>query len=258
MLTEPKPLSDQAQALLKELVRPGVKIDAIIPADATAEKLWDTLTICAQGYHLLQSRMDRLKPIIGKILLIFKDKPDLYTELGYRNFEEFRNKGVGEKLGLHRTTLWETQVIANDWPQLVAEPDRYTKIGRAKLNILSKYANGRDANAEALLKMASSMSTTEFRQYSEQRGLITPGQCLPATIVINCDVDTFRHWKHLVGDGRVHSVVGSAREDIILEAMIDNCRHEWIEEFDNEERNKQDEIKARLNARTNVAESGAN
>lgn len=253
---EPAPLDTAGQALLKELMRPGVKIEAVIPANPTAQQLWATLATCTQGFRLLNSRLDRLKPIIGQILLLFKNKPSLYIELGYKSFEQFRAKGVGTELGLGKTTLWEAQVIANDWPQLVAEPDRYTKIGRAKMNIISKYAKGSDANAEAVLKTAEKMTTTELRQYSEQRGFIAAGECLPATIVINCNIATYQMWKRLTGDGRIHSIVGSAKDDAILVAMMENCSHEWIEMFEDNEREKRNETETGPGAGSSVASAG--
>lgn len=252
MLPEQPPLDAQSQSLLKEIMRPGVTIEAVIPKDPSPNELWAFLSLCAQGTFLLESRLERIKPIIGKVLLMFQEKPSLYKDLGYETFEEFRREGVGKKLGLSRTTLWETQVIARDWPQLLENPDRYNKIRRSKLNILKSFSTGRDNNSDALLRLAEKMSSTELRQYCEQRGFISPGETLPATIVIQSSLDIAQRWKLWAQDGRIHSIVGSSQPDKILDAMMEECMHGWIEQHEDNEREQQNAIENGTSAGTSL------
>jgi len=237
-------IDEKGQQLLKEILKPSIKIEAIIPEDATAEQLWETLRVCVAGYNLLSFKLDRLKPIIGKILVTFQNKPSLYKSLGYQTFEEFRKEGVGRKLGLGRTTLWETQIIARDWPQLVENPDLYTKIGRSKLMILSKFATGKDRNANHLLKMASEMSTTELRLHSEQRGYIQHGETQGATVVLHCAKDIADRWKEFSANPKVHQVVGSEKEGAILSAMMDECEQHWLALYEEHQKGHPDESTA--------------
>jgi hypothetical protein len=225
-------LSEQDQALLKEIMRPGTAVDDIVPETATAQQLWDTLKVCVAGYNMLNFKLNRIKPIIGKILLIFQRNPHLYQELGYETFEDFRKNGIGKRLGVGRTTLWECQTIARDWPQLVQNPDRYAQIGRTKLIILSKFAKGTAPNAESLLNMAASMPAHELRIHSEQRGLLIPGETVPATVVVRGSLDMVKRWKEFSSDERVHQIVGSASQEAILMAMIDECYSHWVATYE--------------------------
>ena len=227
-------LSDREHALLKELLRPGVSIEAVIPDDADAEDLWRTLDACVRGLGLLEARICRLKPIIGRILLVFERKPSLYKSLGYEDYSTFMRKGVYDTLGLHRTSAYEGKLVARDWPQL--SPDRYAEIGPKRLNILSKITSGRSSNAEAWLDAAKRMKVGEFREYAEQRGFIEKGETVGATITIQTNRSIFKQYRECFGDGRVHSVVGSKDHGDILQAMIQACFGEWVSQYEERRR----------------------
>jgi hypothetical protein len=227
-------LSEKENALLRELLRPGVSIDAVIPQDATAEELWNTLDACVRGLRLLEARICRLKPIIGRILLQFEQKPSLYKSLGYETYSDFMSRGVYATLGLHRTSAYESKLVARDWPQI--DPDRYVKIGPKKLNIIAKTGiTGNNSTAETLLKVAEKMKVEEFRTYVEQRGFIPYGESTGATLTIPTNRNRYLMFKEFFEDGRVHSVVGSAKSDDILEALIQECYSEWIHRYEAQE-----------------------
>jgi hypothetical protein len=226
-------LSEQEQSLLKELLRPGASIEAVIPPDATAEDMWNTLDACVRGLKMLEVRTLRLKPIIGRLLLMFENKPSLYKTLGYETYSEFMNKGVYELLGLHRTSAYEGKLVARDWPQIT--PDQYaTKIGPKKLNVLSKFTNGRNSTAEHWIKAAETMKVSELQQCVEQRGLIAKGETIGAVITIKTNRDFYARYFEFMEDGRVQSVVGSKSHDKILEAMISEVFDEWIQRHEDE------------------------
>ncbi len=225
--TDKTHLNAQENQLLKELLRPGASIEAVIPPDASPEDLWRTLDACVRGLRLLEARTLRLKPIIGKILLIFEQKPSLYKDLGFETYSDFMRKGVYDTLGLHHTSAYEGKLVARDWPQI--DPDRYVKIGPKKLNILSKFATGRSPNAEALLQTVEKMKVPEARQYFEQRGFIERGETEGAVITITTNQAVYRHYKRFFGDSRVHEAVGSKDADKILEALIQEGEGSWLE-----------------------------
>lgn len=219
-------LNEEAQALLKELLKPGAKIEAIIPPDADAKTLFNALETCVRGLKILETRMYRLKPIIGRILLIFENKPSLYKSLGYETYTDFVRKGAYETFGLHPTSAYEGKMAARDWPQL--NPDSYAAIGPKKLNVLSKFMKGSNSNAEQWLDTAKSMTVTELKHYVEERGLLAPGEADGATFSITTNRNRLAYFRKFFGDGRIHSVVGKKEADVILEAMIQETFDTWV------------------------------
>jgi len=219
-------LTDQEQSLLKELLRPGAKIEAVIPEDSPAEGLWHALDVCVRGMGILETRMLRLRPIIGAILLIFESKPSLYKRLGYDTWSDFLKRGAYDTLGLHRTSAYEGMIVARDWKDVLT-PDRYANIGPKKMSILNKVTKGSSANAETWLQAAESMKVSEFATYVETR-VLGPGEATGATISFTCSRAIYDQWKGFIGDGRVQSVVGSKEPGEILAAMIAEVYNEWV------------------------------
>jgi hypothetical protein len=213
-------LTPEEHALLKDLLRPGVSVEALIKVDATPDELWHILETCSRGLQLLESRICRLKPVIGQILLRFERNPSLYKSLGYNTFTDFMRKGVYLTLpGIHTTSAFEATQVARLWPQI--SPDRYAaKLGPKKIGLLSKFTSGGNANGEAWLQTAESMTTAKLKTYVEERGFLAKGESTGATIVINTNRALYDQWKEFCSDGRVQSVVGGSAQDRILEALM--------------------------------------
>ena len=226
--TERTHLNHEENMLLRELLRPGASIEVLIPTDAEPEELWKTLDACVRGLGLLEARMCRLKPIIGRILLIFENKPSLYKALGFETYSAFLDNGVYGALGLHRTSAYEGKLVARDWPQI--GPDRYAKaLGPKKIAILSKFVKGSSPNSESWLQTAESMKVSELREYCVQRGFIERGETVGAVITITASRSIYDEWKEFCSDGRVQSKVGTKDHGKILRAMIQECSAEWLQ-----------------------------
>ena len=227
--TERTHLNHEENMLLRELLRPGASIEALIPPDAEPEELWKTLDACVRGLGLLEARMCRLKPVIGRILLIFEKKPSLYKSLGYDTYSDFMDKGVYGVLGLHRTSAYDGKLVARDWAQV--GPDRYAKaLGPKKIAILSKFVKGSSPNAEAWLQTAESMKVSELREYCVQRGFIEAGETEGTTITITTNRAIRGLYEEFFSDGRVCSKCGTKDRGKILERMIQECSAEWLQE----------------------------
>lgn len=230
------PLDDPGRALLKRFLSKDLDVSQMIPHDTPRQQLWEMIQVCASGIVLFESRLRRLVPILGYILLLFKNKPSLYKDMGYETFEQFRNQGVGGLFGMHRTSLYWSQIVAQKWPQLVKNPELYAKIGPVKLNIVSKFADGSAVNADHILDMAGKMTVTELRQYTEQRGLTVAGETIGAMISIPCNLKQKLEWTKWVARGEVQSVVGSKDPAEILMAMMKESEATWIAEVHDKER----------------------
>lgn len=219
-------ISSDESRILNALTRQDAKLEVIIPKEASADELWSTLEICVKGVNYMTGRICRLKPIIGQLLLRFQNKPSLYKGLGYATFQDFKYKGVGEVLGLCRTSIFEAMSLAENWPQVT--PDRYEKIGPKKMYILDKFAHGRASNSEAVLQKAESMTVTELRDWAEEKGEIAPGETVPKTIHIHTTLEIYRHWVGFCQDENVQALVRSSDPGKILQKLLQECQNEWF------------------------------
>ena len=229
-------LSKEGRELLNQLLKPGIKIETVLPEAPTCQQLWDTLRVCSSGLSMLENRVTRLKPIIGKLLLMFENKPSYYKDLGYASFNAFCKKGVCDTLGLGVSTMYECLGVARKWPQLT--PERYVKVKRGNLRILSAFATGRSHNVETYLQAAESMKVPEFRQFCDQRGLVPSGDTLPSTLTVHMTVTQYRDIHKVLSDPRVQSHVGSPADwGSILHCVLFQERYtHFNEEREEEER----------------------
>lgn len=228
-------LDREGRELLNQLLKPGVTVEAVIPEGATCQQLWDMLRVCSNGLSILENRLTRIKPIIGKLLVMFENKPSYYKDLGYTSFNAFCKKGVCGVIGMGWSTMYECLGVARKWPQL--SPERYAKVKPRNLRILGTFATGRSHNVETYLQAAEKMKVPEFRQFCEQRGLIEGADTLPATLTVHMTVTQFRDIRRVLDDSRVHSHVGSADWGTVLHAaVVQEAYPQWQSEIEDQGR----------------------
>lgn len=221
-------LTPEDRLRLSPVLKEHATIDVLVPADPSARDLWDALVLCTKGMHYGQRTIIRLKWAVGKILNMFENKPSLYRELGYRTFEDFTKRGVGETLGLSRTSLYECKAHCRDWPSLTM--DDYEKLGPTKIKILSKFVNESSPQAPRYLETARQMKTDELLQWATTRHLINKGEATPAVIVIQTSREIADEWYNFRNNSDVQGKVGSEAPGEILRALMQECLGPWLAE----------------------------
>jgi hypothetical protein len=220
-------ISSDESKILNALIRPEAKLEVIVPHEASAEDLWNTLSICIKGVNYMNSRIRRLSPIIGRILCRFEDRPSLYKELGYQTFSDFKWKGVSDGLGIGRSFLYESMVLARQWPQVT--PERFERIGPKKMRILEKITDGKSSRAEELLCKAETLKVTELRHWAEEKGDLMVDESVGRTIEIPATLATYRRWWDFKRTPEVQAYVGPpADPDKILNALMDEAFNSWM------------------------------
>jgi len=217
--------SDETK-VLKAIMRQNPQLEVIIPPNSSAEELWRTMEICIKGLNWMTDGLCWLKPIIGRIMVRFEDKPSLYKELGYNTFHDFKFRGVAENLGCKKNWIYEALELARDWKQIT--PEQYVKIGPRKLQILSEFARGNSANAGALLQKAETMKVTEFRDWAEDSGNITVGSATPKTIHIHTTLEIYRFWEEFRKSEDIQAVYKTADPGKILERLMQSHYNELL------------------------------
>jgi hypothetical protein len=219
-------LTTDEQALLRELLEEDSQIEVVVPASSSGEWLYGGLETCCKALNYLDRQSNRLKPIIGRMLLLIQKDPEIYRSRGYRNFEDFLLRGVCEAMQLSRSNLYEVKRLASKWPNLSLE--KYEQLGPTKLNVLSKFTDQSCVNHEKYIDKALSMTATKFRSWAEEQKLIAEGEATPVVITIATTQDIASLWQSFVNDGRIQSYCGSASHGVILARLIQECSIEWM------------------------------
>jgi hypothetical protein len=219
-------LSSDESRILNALTKPDAQLEVILPKEATADELWNTLEICTKGVNYMRGRINRLSIAVGGILARFHNKPSLHKSLGYETFADFRRRGVEGKIGMSRSFLYESMGLAENWPKLTQE--RYAKIGPKKMQLLSKVTDGHSSQAESLLKKAETMGVTDLRHYLEEEGKLTVDESVGRTIEIPTTLAVYRQWYDFSRSPEIQAVVGKADAGEILRALMQEFHNEWL------------------------------
>lgn len=147
------------------------EIQLNIPDDAKLLDVEKTLQLAITGYKRLSEASERLKPIIGRILLVVQErklwKPD------YKNFTEFLDKKVVDEMGLGRSNAFDALRIARAFPTMSNED--YQRYGASRLLEAAKITDEAQEDYKQILQDASKMTVEEFKQkVKEQRPATRP------------------------------------------------------------------------------------
>lgn len=179
---------------LMHLVVGAADINVNFPDGTPLQDLERTLGLAVQGYQRLSGAAEKLKPIIGRILLTVKQRK-LWKGY-YKNFTAFIQLKAVDQLGFSRASAFDALKIATAFPTLTTE--QYARYGGTKLLIAAKVTNQSKPDYQDVLKLAESQTVDTFKATVAQLKTAGPKRARPCVIAIRCDEATFQHWKSLI------------------------------------------------------------
>jgi hypothetical protein len=230
-MQEPKKLEEEVelttneQAIIKAMLDPEASIEVVVPDDIDPEKFWSSLAACCRAVTKMRRLVERLRPIIGRMLLVAQENPAIYEDKGYRTYEDFLRRGVCENLGLSRSDAYEAKRVAQKWPSLT--PEEYAQIGSVKMSLLSRVADERTGRGRKLLEKAKALSIRDLRTELEKKALIERGEFQGAVIVINTTRTIADQFERFVSLPEVQAHCETSDRGAILGHMIEECEVEW-------------------------------
>lgn len=221
-------LKRKEYALLMDLINPTTRVQVIETASQDPEVYWQQLSVCCQAMNNLKDAQIRLRPIIGKFLLIAQKNPLIYTSRGYKTFEEFITEGVCNTLHLSRTEAYQSKRIASMFPDLT--PEDVVEIGTLKMDILCRALKGKDdpRYVEAL-GMAKMLPVEEFRTYMIHPQMLD--EVDRGTVRIITTKAIAEEWGQFVARPEVVAACQSSDHGVILRCMMAECLSEWTASY---------------------------
>lgn len=144
-----------------ELVRLAIGSDTIdvnIPDSADLASVEGTLHMAVSGYLQLAEASERLKPIIGRILLVLSNRR-LYRP-DYKNLTDYIERKVVAEYGMSRTSAFEALRIAKAFPSMSASD--YQKYGATRLLLTARVSDENDPAYKKLLDESTRVSVDDF------------------------------------------------------------------------------------------------
>lgn len=230
------PYSPEEVKLIGELSRTNESPNELIPDDIDPQTLSRYLSAVSKAYCKAQDIMTRLKPFFGRILLLYKRRPQLYLDLGYKDYDDWMSRGVPILHGVSRGEAYNCVTIAEELGFLTATKMEELKIG--KLNYLAKAIRRtvtedmpiemREAKRAEWVALAEQNTVRGFKELMEAQHLIEPGECEPKVVVaLHVAPPVKERWEGFVADEGIQQHCETQDGGQIFERMIDECETEW-------------------------------
>ena len=211
--------------VLRDVLRPDTSASLIIPDNIDPEKLWSSLDVTCRVVGTLKEAADKLKPMMGRMLVILEHYPEILRLKGYDSYEEFMTKGMPEKFGISRSEAYHCKRIALCFPSLTT--DEFREIGVSKLQKLAMVTKEGDKDCDRLLEMAKTHTVAEVVQEVTRLRHMVDGEMELTTVAVLMTVDVARQWKEFHSDPAIQAFCETTYPGVILGRMIEECGTEW-------------------------------
>jgi hypothetical protein len=228
--------------ILGSLLNRTGPVEEIVPADTDAETVWQYLTVASKALMRTRELTAQLKPLIGRLLVLVKQYPQLYQgqdgmdqESGevkqMRTFEDFLAYGLPAAIGISRAEAYAAQKIAVCFPNL--DLSTYSAIGNMKMKALTRLPFG--ANGEPPRDIAQWVQTAAdpkvsvdvFQAMVAGRSMLDPGDMKMVSVVINMTATERDAWRSFRGNKRYHRLCGTSAEGTLLQRAIIEAASTW-------------------------------
>lgn len=169
-----------------------------IPSGATLLDVQHTLGIAVEGYKRLENGLERIKPIIGRLLLHIQETKKFRPS--FKNFSEWLDTVVVGEMGFGRSTAFDALRIARAFPTM--STDDYQNYGATRLLIAARYTDETHEDYRKVLDESTQMTTDQFADSIHTR--LIEGKPPAQTVVLSMRVspETKQRWDvRLEGSG---------------------------------------------------------
>ena len=237
--------SDAELEVWKSLTTAETPATVAIPEDLSAENVWLYLNVVVKGLSRAQQAVSRLKPFLGRLLLLVRKHPHLYEQQGYANFSEFITNGVPALFGVSRPEAWNCIRVSEVLDFLPAQ--QMEKMGFSRLNVLAAVLKKEIPDGMSMEMVEkkrgywvaaaeSNITVKEFQQKVETEMQLPKGDLSIVALTLYCSEDVRKRWQDFVKMPEVQSICDSESEGVILSRLLDECELEWVTKAHDAER----------------------
>jgi len=221
--------TESERSLLGALVNPDCDVYAAVPKDPDPSELFENLSLVLRVHRYATRISGKLKPVIGRFLLLAKQFPESYRDQGFATYGAFVRDYCCDALGLSRSALYEAKMLAERLPDLT--PQQVDDLGVTKTKILASFTRSGDPSFAGYLLEAQEHTATGLLKRCIERGLIENGADHPVCIVIQSNAAVHERWEEFSSRPETQAFVGSSSLGAILDAMIMECSASWFSEY---------------------------
>jgi hypothetical protein len=208
----------------------------LIPDTLTPAEVWDYLKVVTTGLQTAQRAVAKLKPFLGRILVLVRQHEHLYKQLGYESFNDFMGKGVPLQFNISRAEAFNCLRIAEVLPNVPS--GQLESLGFSKLNVIASAVRNTTQEGMSVemvqqktdywVSRAETQTAKDLREEVEDQIQANRGELGPkASVVIYVSPETKKRWREFVADANIQSYCNSEDPGSIFERLLDECSLEW-------------------------------
>lgn len=219
-------MSDDEKQLLGNLLSSDVKrIDVLLSDDSTEEELKDSLGVCSKAHGRLARANTRLKPIMGRILSLISNKPEVYESLGYKSYDKFVSEYIPQETGMSRAEAYQCRRIVEAFPSVTIKD--FQDIGYVKLGLLCRTTKDGEPSRDEWMEKARESTVEEFKDVLATGGIFDRDELNRAKIEINTTKTVYNRFKQFVKDREIQAYCGTENPGDILDLMMAEVENQW-------------------------------
>lgn len=235
-------LNPEERAILAELLAPSRSVEEIIPRSTDSGTVWSYLQVSCKALMRVRDLTAQLKPLIGRLLVLVKEYPDLYQGKEgmcpatgevkvMQTFEDFVAYGLPAAIGISRAESYAAQRIAVCFPGM--DLATYSAIGNMKMKALTQLPFGADGEAPKDIALwveraaDPRVGVDEFREMVSARTLRDPGELEIVTVPVVMTKEERNLWRGFKMDPACRAYCGTSAEGSMLARAIMESITEW-------------------------------
>ena len=223
-----EPLSPDEQKLADFLLGRdrAQNVQISIPSDMSDDVLVRSVTACMKVSASLDRASRYLHPIIGRLMNIMADRPEVISSFGAKNITDFCTRVVSEKWGINPSDSWYAKKIVAMFPDIT--PDEYVS---ARVSCLKVIGNACDWNSDdprkyEYLKYALDHNRDQVVEFMANDGKEV-GDVVLVTLSFRVAGSTRKRFNEFFYSKLVDDYCGTKSVDGKLNRILDELTAEW-------------------------------
>jgi hypothetical protein len=237
---------------LAKLIKGNQSPIELLPDDIANRDLKIYASAAANALTDAKLAVEKIRPLMGRVLVLYKQRPELWKDLQYRSFDHWMSEGVEATYHIPRPEAYDCVRIAEQMGFLPSET--LQQIGMNKLKVASKIIGQRTkgiTDIEMKQKIVGEwvaaateegMTVAKLIAKAEDENIVDEGSLnpkVPITILANTAIK--EQWDKMRTDESLkmylYGVTGqTVTDDLLLGLCMDEAGSEWAAQMAHEQR----------------------
>ena len=219
-------LSSSDKEVVEQFLRSKEQLTDLIPDTMDSQELWRSLAACCKSLSIYRKSASVLKVIVGRLLVVLQDRPEVYQKLSYRNFDDFLTRGMPELFGIPRSEAYAARALIAKWPSLSSE--QIKQVSYSKISLISQFTHEGDVNANKFLQAAQTLTLDKLKDYCANQGMLPREESDLAEISLLTTKGIKDQWLEFSSDPHIQAFVGTDNPGEILSMAIAEVSADWM------------------------------